>query len=66
MWDRYEESYVVDSCRADKIDIPKKFLTLNIDENISSSEIREHMDISKLPKECTLEISEYYKENNEK
>ncbi|MFA6136877.1 MAG: nicotinate (nicotinamide) nucleotide adenylyltransferase [Sulfurimonas sp.] len=69
MWDRYEELHklvtIVVAGRS-KIDIPKKFLTLNIDENISSSELREHMDISKLPKECAVEISEYYKENNEK
>ncbi len=69
MWDRYEELHklvtIVVACRS-KIDIPKKFLTLSIDENISSSELREHMDISKLPKECAIEISEYYKENHEK
>jgi nicotinate-nucleotide adenylyltransferase len=69
MWNAYEELkklVTVVVVGRDKIDIPKEFLTLDVNESISSSELREHMDISKLPKDCALEISEYYKENNEK
>ncbi|MFA6195751.1 MAG: nicotinate (nicotinamide) nucleotide adenylyltransferase [Sulfurimonas sp.] len=69
MWDRYEElkklvTFVV--ANRDEIEIPNKFLSLNVFEDISSSELREHIDITKLSKECALEISQYYKENNEK
>jgi len=28
--------------------------------------LREHMDISKLPKQCADEIAQYYKEHNAK
>lgn len=68
-WDRFEElkklvTFVVAS--RNKIDIPKNFLKLKVDENISSSSLRKQMEISKLPKECAVEISEYYKEKNEK
>jgi nicotinate-nucleotide adenylyltransferase len=67
-WDRYEElkklvTFVV-ACR-DNIDIPDDFIKLEVNEAISSSTLRENFDISKLPKECALEIIEYYKENNE-
>ncbi|MBU0720941.1 nicotinate (nicotinamide) nucleotide adenylyltransferase [bacterium] len=66
-WERYEElkdlvTFVVAS--RDKIDIPDGFLTLNIDVDISSTELRRHVEISKLPKVCALEISKFYKENN--
>ena len=69
MWDRYEElkelvTFVV--VNRNEIEIPNEFLSLNVSENISSSELREHIDITKLSKECALEISQYYKEYNEK
>lgn len=67
-WDKYEElkrlvTFVV--AYRDDIEIPENFLKLEVNENISSSSLRKNFDISKLPKECALEISEYYKENNE-
>lgn len=66
-WDRYEElkelvTFVIAS--RDKINLANNFLTLDIDVNISSSQLRECMDISKLPKKCAIEISQYYKETN--
>jgi len=68
-WDRYNElkelvTFVI--AHRDNIEIPQEFLSLKMDENISSSYLRENIDISKLPKECAVEISKYYKENNAK
>ena len=68
-WDRFTElkelvTFVV-ACR-DDIEIKEDFLRLDIDEKISSSKLRENFDISKIPKECAQQISEYYKEKNEK
>jgi len=42
------------------------FITLQIDEDISSSQLRDKIDISKLPKKCATEIAHYYKEHNAK
>jgi len=66
-WDRYEEleklvTFTV--AHRDKIEIPKNFLDLYVDVNISSTKIRENLDISKLPKINANEISQYYKEKN--
>jgi len=47
------------------INIPNRFIHLNIDEEISSSKLRKDMQISKIPKECAVEIKKYYKEKNE-
>ena len=63
-WHRYEElhklvTFIV--ATRDKIAIPKDFLTLKVDRDISSSELRKKMDISKLPKRCAQEIAHYYK-----
>lgn len=68
-WNQYEElhklvTFVVVS--RDKIEIPDSFLRLDVYEDISSTSLREHLVISKLPKECALEMSKYYKEKNEK
>jgi nicotinate-nucleotide adenylyltransferase len=46
--------------------VPHNFITLHIEEDISSSQLRNKMDISKLPKKCAVEIAQYYKEHNEK
>ena len=46
------------------IEIPKKFIQLDINENISSSNLREDLDISKIPKKVRDEIAQYYKEHN--
>ena len=67
-WDSYEElkklvTFVVAS--RDNIDIPGNFLKLEVNEDISSSTLREEFDVYKLPKECALEISKNYKEKNE-
>ena len=66
-WHRYNElkelvTFIVVS--RDNIDIPDKFLHLDVHENISSTILRENLDISKLPKKCNLEIIKFYKENN--
>lgn len=66
-WTNYKElkdlvSFIVAS--RDNIIVDKKFIKLDIDENISSSELRKKIDISMLPKECAAEIEKYYKENN--
>ena len=50
----------------DNIDIPKDFIQLKIEEDISSSELRKNLDISKLPKKCADTIAHYYKEKNAK
>ncbi len=49
----------------EKIDIPKGFISLQIDENISSSELRNKMNINTLSKINAKKIIKYYKENNE-
>ncbi len=66
-WSNYDElstlvTFIVAS--RDNIDVNNKYLKLNIDENISSSELREVMKSSKLPKVCAVEIEKYYKEKN--
>ncbi len=66
-WDRYEElksmvTFVV--AHRDKIEIPENFIDLNINVDISSTQLREHLDISKLPQKCAKEIAKYYKEND--
>ncbi len=66
-WNSYQElkslvTFIVAS--RDDIIIGKKFIQLNIDEKISSSKLRENIEISMLAKECAVEIKQYYKENN--
>ena len=66
-WCRYEElkklvTFVVVS--RDNIVIPKGYINLDVNVDISSTELREHMQISKIPQICALEINTYYKENN--
>lgn len=66
-WDRYEElcslvTFVVAS-RA-KIKIPKGFLTLEVDENISSTQLRAKNEPSKLSSICKNEIIQFYKDNH--
>jgi hypothetical protein len=46
--------------------VPKEFLILNVNENISSTKLRNNVDIKKLPEKNRLEIAKYYKENNAK
>ncbi|MEA3228474.1 MAG: nicotinate (nicotinamide) nucleotide adenylyltransferase [Campylobacterota bacterium] len=67
-WNNFEQlnslvTFIVAS--RDNIEIEERFIYLKIDENISSSQLREQMDSSKLPKECAVEIEKYYKDINE-
>ena len=50
----------------ENIEISRAFITLRVEENISSSTLREKIDEKKLPKKCAKEIAQYYKEKNEK
>jgi len=66
-WHNYEElkklvTFIVAS--RGKITVPADFITLHVDTDISSTTLRESIDISKLPKKCAIEISKYYKETN--
>ncbi|MBW6489136.1 nicotinate (nicotinamide) nucleotide adenylyltransferase [Sulfurimonas sp.] len=65
-WDRYDElkelvTFIV--VPRDNIEIPEHFLRLDVDEKISSTKLRECVEISKLPKKCAKEIYNFYKEN---
>lgn len=67
-WNNFKElnslvTFIVAS--RDDINIDTKFIQLNINENISSSELRNDVKLSKLPTECAREIEIYYKEKNE-
>ena len=66
-WNSYKElktlvTFVV--ATRDKIIIPENFLRLNVEENISSTYLREHIDRDKLSKTCAEQIIKFYKENN--
>ncbi|KIM02446.1 MAG: nicotinate-nucleotide adenylyltransferase [Sulfurovum sp. FS06-10] len=68
-WDRYDElkklvTFIVASRQ--NITIPQSFIKLDIDVDISSTALREHIDLSKLSQKCALEINKFYKENNAK
>lgn len=67
LWKSYERlkelvTFVVVS--RENIEIPKEFLTLHVAVDISSTRLREEMEISKLPKKCATQIYNFYKENN--
>lgn len=64
-WDRYIElkdlvTFII--APRDDIKIPDEFLKLDKIINVSSTQMREHIDISKLSTECAKEISKFYKE----
>ncbi|WP_455756846.1 nicotinate (nicotinamide) nucleotide adenylyltransferase [Sulfurimonas sp.] len=68
-WDRYDElktlvTFVV--AHRDDIEIPDNFLELKVDENISSTKLRKHIDTKKISKICSKEIEKFYKEKNDK
>ena len=68
-WNSYQElkdlvTFIV--VPRDNIIVDKKFIQLNVDEKISSSQLRKNINISMLPKTCAIEIEKYYKENNAK
>jgi len=48
----------------DMIEIPKNFIHLDINENISSSILRQKIYGSKIPKKVRNKITQYYKEHN--
>ncbi|QOY54282.1 nicotinate (nicotinamide) nucleotide adenylyltransferase [Candidatus Sulfurimonas marisnigri] len=66
-WHRYSElkelvTFVI--APRDGIEISPNFLKLDVDKKISSTRLREHVELSKLPKTIAKEIYKYYKENN--
>ncbi len=68
-WYKYDElaqlvTFIV--AKRNNIKIPKNFLHLNVDVNISSTELRKNLDNSKLPQQCAQEIMKFYKETNAK
>jgi len=68
-WDRYKElkklvTFIV--ATRDNIEIPQGFLKLIVNENISSTKLRDQVDLSKLPQICAKEIIEFYKEKSAK
>jgi nicotinate-nucleotide adenylyltransferase len=68
-WCKYQElctkvTFIVAS--RDKVKIPENFLALNVNENISSSQLRDKMDKTKLIPKCAQTIADFYKDNNAK
>jgi len=63
-WNNYEElknlvTFIV--ATRDKIMVDKKFIQLKVDEEVSSSTLRDNINISMLPEVCAVEIEQYYK-----
>ena len=50
----------------ENIEISRAFITLKVEENISSSILRKNINEKKLPTKCAKQIAQYYKEKNEK
>ncbi len=68
-WYKYDElaqlvTFVV--AKRNNIEIPNNFLDVNIDVSVSSTQLRQNLDLSKLPKQCAQEIMKFYKETNAK
>lgn len=66
-WNRYDElkelvTFVI--VPRDDIDISSKFLKLDVEKNVSSTKLREDVNLSELPGVCAEEIYKYYKENH--
>ncbi|HIP14443.1 MAG TPA: nicotinate (nicotinamide) nucleotide adenylyltransferase [Sulfurimonas autotrophica] len=66
-WYKYDElkglvTFIV--ATRDKMVIPEQFIALQIDEDISSTDLRNNFDSTKIPKEVREEITQYYKEHN--
>jgi len=67
-WQGFEElknkvTFIIAS--REKINVPKNFICLEIDEKISSSQLRNKMNVNQLSKINAEKIVTYYKENNE-
>lgn len=65
-WESFDElknlvTFIVAS--RDAVDIPNSYLRLNIDIDVSSTMIREDLDIRKLPSKCADEIKTFYQGN---
>ncbi|MEA2098520.1 MAG: nicotinate (nicotinamide) nucleotide adenylyltransferase [Campylobacterota bacterium] len=68
-WYKYDElktlvTFVV--AQRDNIDVPANFIKLNVEENISSTSLRENIDKNRLSDICSDEITKFYKEKNDK
>jgi len=66
-WNRYDELkklVTIVVAPRDNIEISKEFLILDVDKKVSSTRLREDVQISKLPRKCAKEIYNFYKENN--
>ena len=50
----------------ESVKIPKNFMRLSIDVDVSSTTLRHIIDKTKLPQKCAVEIEKYYKEKNAK
>jgi len=50
----------------ENIAIPKAFISLKVEEDISSSTLRKNINEKKIPTKCAKEIAQYYKEKNER
>jgi nicotinate-nucleotide adenylyltransferase len=48
----------------DDIEIPLEFIKIDVDDNISSSTLRDQIDITKLNPICSKEIIKFYKEKH--
>jgi nicotinate-nucleotide adenylyltransferase len=67
-WDSYEKlkervTFII--VTRDNIALNKAFMTLHVEQNISSASRREKMQISKVPQICAKEIEKFYKDKNE-
>ena len=67
MWNSYNElkelvTFVI--ATRDNIEIPQGFLRLDVDENISSRNLRDEVVSTKLSKKCAQEIYNFYKDNS--
>jgi len=65
LWINYESlkekvTFLVAS--RDNIIIDDHFIQLKVDERVSSTQLRDSIDISKLPTECASQIKKFYKE----
>ena len=62
-WENYNElktlvQFVIAS--RDKIEVPKTFLQIHVDEDISSTQLRKNMDVSRLSPVVSDEIEKFY------
>jgi nicotinate-nucleotide adenylyltransferase len=66
-WEKFEELnklVTIVIAQRDTIKIDSKFLKLDVDIDISSTSLREKIDIKQLPKKCATQIEKFYKEQN--